>query len=76
VPSTASAEAYMRNQKRLLEGGLLTCEPLPERVAAMLELALSDEGVRERARRAGAERMGPPGASEAIARDLASWLGS
>jgi uncharacterized protein (TIGR03492 family) len=69
-------EAYMRNQKRLLEGGLLTCEPLPERVAAMLELALSDEGVRERARRAGAERMGPPGASEAIARDLASWLGS
>lgn len=67
-------EAYMRNQKRLLEGGLLTCEAAPERVAAMLELALTDATLRERARRAGAERMGAPGASDALARDLAAWL--
>ncbi len=66
--------AFMRNQKRLLEGGLLTCEAAPERVAATLELALSDPRVRARARRAGEERMGRPGASEAIARDLATWL--
>jgi len=68
-------EAYMRNQKRLLEGGLLTCEPRPERVAALLELALDDPEVRARARKAGEERMGPPGASDALARDLAGWLG-
>lgn len=68
------SEAFMRNQKRLLEGGLLTCEASPERVAATLELALADEAVRERARRAGEERMGGPGASDAIARELAAWL--
>src|SRR5690606_40457442 len=47
--------AYMRNQKRLLEGALLTTEPTPERISAMLRLALTDPGVRERARRVGAE---------------------
>src|SRR5690606_509553 len=46
--------AYMRNQKRLLEGALLTTEPTPERISAMLRLALTDPGVRERARRVGA----------------------
>lgn len=66
--------AYMRNQKRLLEGALLTTEPAPERIAAMLRLALSDPDVQDRARRAGAERMGGPGASDALARDLTAWL--
>ncbi len=66
--------AYMRNQKRLLEGGLLACEAIPRRVADMLDLALTDERVRDAARRAGAERMGGPGASDALARDLAAWL--
>lgn len=67
-------EPYMRNQKRLLEGALLTTEARPERVAAMLRLALTDADVRERARQTGEERMGGPGASEALARDLAAWL--
>ena len=67
-------EAYMRNQKRLLGAGLLTCEPLPERVAALLAYALDEPGVRAAAAAAGAERMGPPGASERLARELAGWL--
>lgn len=66
--------AYMRNQKRLLEGALLTTEPVPERIAAMLRLALDDEGLRERARRTGEQRMGGPGASDALAADIAVWL--
>lgn len=69
-------EPYMRNQKRLLEGALLTTEAEPERIAAMLRLALTDAGVRERARRTGVERMGGPGASRALAEDLAAWLGA
>ncbi len=69
-------EAYMRNQKRLLEGGLLTTTAEPGRVAAMLNLALSDGPTRERARTAGLERMGAAGAAAAVAGDLVAWLDS
>jgi len=65
---------YLRNQARLLGDGLLVCSPEPAAVAHQLEAALSDERVRELARAAGAERMGRPGASDALADDLAEWL--
>lgn len=65
---------YLRNQARLLGAGLLVAEPTAEGVARRLEEALNDEEVRARARAAGAERMGKPGASAALADDLAGWL--
>ena len=65
---------YLRNQARLLGAGLLVAAPTPEAVARQLERALRDPGVRAAARAAGAERMGPPGASAALADDLAGWL--
>lgn len=65
---------YLQNQARLLGDGLLVSSPQAEAVARQLESALGDERVRERARAAGAERMGGPGASDALADDLAAWL--
>lgn len=73
VPPSYGAD-YLRNQARLLADGLLISEPHAEAVAAQLQLALHDEEVRRRARVAGAERMGGPGASAALADDLSDWL--
>lgn len=65
---------YLRNQARLLGHGLLLSRPEPAAVAAQLERALQDGNVRALARAAGRERMGGPGASDALADDLADWL--
>lgn len=65
---------YLRNQLRLLGDGLLVSAATPDAVAARLWEALTDERVRDRARAAGEERMGGPGASAALADDLAHWL--
>ncbi len=65
---------YLRNQSRLLGDGLLVSQPEPGAIAASLQAALTDPDVRARARRAGEERMGGPGASAALADDLADWL--
>ncbi len=65
---------YLRNQARLLGHGLRVSAAQPEAVAQALVTALTDERVRELARAAGAERMGGPGASAALADDLAAWL--
>lgn len=66
--------AYMKNQARLLGGGLLECDAEASAVAAQLQRVLADGSYRSAARRAGAERMGAPGASQALADDLATWL--
>ena len=65
---------YLANQARLLGHGLLLSASTPEAVAQQLERALTDPRVRELAAAAGAERMGGPGASAALADDLAQWL--
>ncbi len=65
---------YLRNQARLLGHGLLLSQPEPAAVAAQLGRALHDENVRALAGVAGRERMGGPGASAALADDLADWL--
>lgn len=65
---------YLENQARLLGDGLLVSTADPVAVAGKLQSALFDEDVRERARAAGVERMGGPGASAALADDLAAWL--
>ncbi len=66
--------AYLRNQERLLSGGLLVSNADADAVGALLRRVLADGGYRGAARKAGAERMGGPGASQALADDLASWL--
>lgn len=65
---------YLRNQARLLGAGLLVCEPHVDAVASTLRKALFDDQVRHSARQAGQLRMGGPGASAALADDLAEWL--
>lgn len=67
---------YLLNQARLLGDGLLVAQPQAHSVAQHLRLALQDQGVRQRALEAGRERMGGPGASAALAADLADWLQS
>ncbi len=75
VPPLFSRE-FLRNQQRLLGAGLLVGRPEPAELARLLDKALHDEGVRAEAVRIGKERMGGPGASAALADDLAEWLGS
>jgi uncharacterized protein (TIGR03492 family) len=65
---------YLLNQARLLGDGLLVARPQAASVAQHLRLALQDQVLRKRAREAGQERMGGPGASAALADDLAGWL--
>lgn len=66
--------AYLRNQARLLGSGLLVSEADAGAVATLLRKVLADGSYRAAAQRAGAERMGVAGASQALADDLASWL--
>ncbi|HRN17548.1 MAG TPA: lipid-A-disaccharide synthase-related protein [Trueperaceae bacterium] len=73
LPPDYTAE-FVANQARLLGGGVTTCEPAPEKVAAALVRLWHDPAAHENARLAGAERMGPAGASAALARDLEGWL--
>lgn len=68
-------EAFVRNQARLLGAGLSVSRPDPADIAAHVLRTWRDEGARARAARAGAERMGGPGASAALAGELAEWLG-
>lgn len=73
VPPLYGAD-FVRNQARLLGRGLLVSKREPAAVAARLVEALRDERVRAAAKAAGAERMGLPGGSAALADDLAEWL--
>lgn len=62
--------AFLANQQRLLAEALTVCAPRAEAIAAALERLAADGPERQRAVRTGPERMGPPGGSGAIARDL------
>lgn len=68
------SEAFVANQARLLGGGVTTCAPRPEAIATALTATWRDRTARERAKQAGAERMGAPGASRALAGELVEWL--
>lgn len=72
----AYSSAFLENQARLLSDGLLIAGPTPAGVYRELKRALDDPLVRAKARAAGQERMGPPGGSQRIAQELASWLGA
>lgn len=61
---------YLANQGRLLGDALYIVEATPQAIAEALARLLADPGARERAARDGRMRMGGPGGSEAIARDI------
>lgn len=65
--------AFVANQARLLGGGVTVATPDPAAVAGALTRLWRDDGARARALAAGAERMGPPGASAALAAELLAW---
>lgn len=66
--------AFVANQARLLGAGVTQGVGEPAALASTLARLWRDEGAAARARAAGAERMGPPGASAALAADLRDWL--
>lgn len=61
---------FLAAQKRLLGDGVLVTERRGEAIADAVGRAHADEGLRERVRAAGAERMGPPGGAYRMARSL------
>ena len=61
---------FLENQKRLLGDALTLCGGEPAEIAAAVRALLGDEAAWEQASRAGRRRMGAPGGSRAIARDL------
>lgn len=66
---------FLAAQKRLLGDGLIVADPDPPAVAEAVRRAAFDENLRERARRAGRERMGPPGAAARMAEALKEFWG-
>ncbi len=73
VPPHLSS-AFIANQARLLGAGLTVGEPDAAALATHLARLARDGDARARAAAAGAERMGGPGASAALAGELAAWL--
>jgi uncharacterized protein (TIGR03492 family) len=73
VPPHLSS-AFIANQARLLGEGLTVGEPDAAALAAHVARLARDGGARARAAAAGSERMGGPGASAALAGELAAWL--
>lgn len=69
VPPHYSAP-FLENQKRLLGPALVVVQPRAGEVAAALQSWLDDPATAERAGRQGRSRVGGPGGSEAIAKDL------
>ncbi len=68
------SSAFVANQARLLGAGLTVGEPDAAALAAHVTRLARDAGARARAAAAGSERMGGPGASAALADELATWL--
>lgn len=62
--------SYLANQGRLLGAALCVVEATPEAIAAEIARLLADPAARARAAQDGRMRMGGPGGSEAIARDI------
>jgi uncharacterized protein (TIGR03492 family) len=67
-------EAYLHNQKRLLGAALTLAEPRAPAIAAALQRLWHDPELYARAAEEGKARMGAPGGSEAIAKDILSRL--
>jgi uncharacterized protein (TIGR03492 family) len=72
----ALSPAFLANQARLLGAALEVVAPDPERIAAAVRRALTDPERRAAAFAEGRERIGGPGGSEAIARDVVARLRS
>lgn len=70
-----TTERRMRDQERLMGGSIKFVRDHPEGVAAEVMHLLGDSTERARRGAIGMWRMGPPGASEAIARFLAGEFG-
>ena len=66
---------FLDNQKRLLGAALTIVPAAASRVAEALSKLWHDPELRARAAEIGRERMGPPGASAAIAEDIARQAG-
>lgn len=70
----AFTRAFVENQARLLAGAATVVPGEPQAIAESVTRLWRDPDARERALRAGEERMGPPGASGALAGELLEWL--
>jgi uncharacterized protein (TIGR03492 family) len=70
TPGPQYTAAFAAGQKRALGAALTLAEPTPGAVAAAGERILGDADYLGRARRAGQEAMGEPGAAERIALDI------
>jgi uncharacterized protein (TIGR03492 family) len=70
------SRAFLQNQKRLLGRALVLAEARPQQLAAELDRLLAAGEYRDAAVSEGRERMGGPGGSEAIARDILRMTGS
>jgi uncharacterized protein (TIGR03492 family) len=64
------SKAFLDNQKRLLGDALYISDSNPEQIASIVKDLLSSESKYELAARVGPERMGKPGGSQAIVRDI------
>ena len=62
--------SFLENQKRLLSDALTLSAPEPNAVAVALKKLWGDRDLYERAARAGRERMGEPGGTRAIIKDI------
>ena len=63
-------QRFLENQKRLLSHALTLSAPEPDAVTAALKKLWRDRDLYERAARAGLERMGEPGGTQAIIKDI------
>jgi uncharacterized protein (TIGR03492 family) len=64
------SRAFLENQKRLLGDALYIVDSHPEQIANIVKDLLNNESKYELAARVGPERMGKPGGSQAIMRDI------
>jgi uncharacterized protein (TIGR03492 family) len=64
------SQSFLDNQKRLLGDALYIADSNPQQIASVVNEVLSDEHKYELAARVGPERMGKPGGSQAIVRDI------
>ncbi len=63
-------QSFLENQKRLLSDALTLSKPEPDTLTATLKELWHDRDLYERAARAGRERMGEPGGTQAIVADI------
>jgi uncharacterized protein (TIGR03492 family) len=69
-------EPFARAQRRLLGPGLILTRPDPFEIAAAVHRSLTDTALLETAHRVGPERMGVPGGTLQLAKEVLESLGS